>query len=277
MILVADSGSTKTDWFLCNSHVNKIFTTVGINPFFVGKEEIINILRNELPVLPDSVSKVFFYGAGCTPEKSLAVQSALKQHFQTDKINVASDLLGAARSLCGDEAGIACILGTGSNSCIYDGKKITRQIFPLGFILGDEGSGANLGKRLVTNILRNQLPAAIQQSFFDTFKINVDNILDNIYRKPFPNRYLAQFATFVEHHTDCQEILKLIENSFSAFIEQQILPYKSTKDVAINFVGSIAFTFKNILEPVLKNYDLKTGKIQKSPLQGLLEYHKVKH
>ena len=197
MILIADSGSTKTDWCIGSSFT---IQTKGINPFHQSEEVIQQILTNELlPQMPEEVliDAIYFYGAGCTPEKSPIIQRTLSHCFPQCTIEVNSDLLGAARALCGKSPGIACILGTGSNSCFYDGQQITSNVSPLGYILGDEGSGAVLGKRLVGDCLKKQLPEHICHSFLDTFGLTPAQIIEKVYRQPQANRFLASLTPFL--------------------------------------------------------------------------------
>jgi N-acetylglucosamine kinase-like BadF-type ATPase len=273
MILVADSGSTKTAWYLLDISDNQQFKTSGLNPYFLDKSAILNVLQKELPVSASSVSCVYFYGSGCTPEKQAFVKEILDQHFEVKNSEVYSDLLGASRSLCRDEEGIVCILGTGSNSCYYDGKNIVENVSPLGFILGDEGSGAVLGKILLADILKKQLPASIRDEFFRSYNITAAEIIDKVYRQSLPNRFLAQFTPFISKHIGLPEIKTLVENSFSEFIRRNVLQYSKTNYLPVHFTGSIAWHFRNHLEEVLKKFNLQLGKITKDPLLGLAEYH----
>jgi N-acetylglucosamine kinase-like BadF-type ATPase len=276
VILVADSGSTKTSWCLFNSSDKQYFSTSGINPYFLNKEDILNVLKNELFISERLVSQVYFYGSGCTPEKQAVVKAVLAQYFGIDRCEVYSDLLGAARSLCQSEEGIACILGTGSNSCYYDGENISENISPLGFILGDEGSGAVLGKILIADILKNQVSPAIRKDFYDSYAVSTAEIIDKVYREPFPNRYLAQFAPFAAKHIANPEIKELVERHFSAFIQRNVLQYEKTTRLPIHFTGSIAWHFKDNLENVLQKFNLQSGTITKEPLAGLVTYHQKK-
>ena len=204
MILIADSGSTKTDWCIVfNGTSVKRMGTKGINPFFQSEEEIQQELTHSLlPQLPEgAINSVFFYGAGCTPEKAPVLRRAIADSLPViGNIKAYSDMLAAARGLCGHEAGIACILGTGSNSCFYNGEEIVNNISPLGFILGDEGSGAVLGKLLVGDVLKNQLPPAIKEAFLKQFGLTAPEIIDRVYRQPFPNRFLASLSPFLAQH-----------------------------------------------------------------------------
>lgn len=274
MILIADSGSTKTEWKLIGNGLEiSSCITSGINPFFLEKEEILHILNTEFLISKDDVSSVFFYGAGCIPAKVSVVSEALSSFFETKSIEVNSDLLAAARSLCQNQEGIACILGTGSNSCYYDGKEIAHNVSPLGFILGDEGSGAVLGKKLIADILKNQLPETIRNDFFFTYPVTAGDILEHVYRKPFPNRYLAQYTKFIAKHMDCESIKFIVETSFNEFVARNLLQYQSVLQLPIHFTGSIAFYFQEIMKKVLEKSGLKLGKITQSPMEGLVEYH----
>jgi N-acetylglucosamine kinase-like BadF-type ATPase len=273
MILISDSGSTKTDWCLCDSSDKQHFVTSGINPFFVEKEEMIAILQKELPLPVADVSEIAFYGAGCTPEKQPLVKEALSQYFETDKVEVHSDLLGAARALCQDEEGIACILGTGSNSCYYNGENIVENISPLGFILGDEGSGAVLGKKLLADVFKNQLSRPLNIEFQYTYRISVAEVINKVYHQPFPNRFLAGFTPFIADNIHFAEMQSLVEDSFSEFITRNLLQYSKTRELPIHFTGSIAWHFRDNLENVLRKHQLQIGEIVKSPVDGLVEYH----
>ncbi len=276
MILIADSGSTKTTWSLCrNRNEVKTCTTSGINPFYLEKQEVFRILDEEY-LLPESgIESVFFYGAGCIPPRISVVSDALKEYFGIENIHVNTDLLGAARSLCGRHPGIVCILGTGSNSCFYDGEKIVRNVSPLGFILGDEGSGASLGRKLVSDILKNQFPKEIKDDFFSDYQQTPAEILENVYRKPFPNRYLAQFTPFLAKHIANPEISNLIESSFDEFIQRNILQYPECRTNKMSFTGSVAYYFRNNLTKVIEKRDLVLGEITQSPINGLSDFHVI--
>jgi N-acetylglucosamine kinase-like BadF-type ATPase len=258
---------------LFDSSDKKYFSTNGINPYFIEKEGILAVLQNELPVPKDAVSEIYFYGSGCTPEKQPLVKAVLNQHFGIEKIEVYSDLLGAARALCRDEEGIACILGTGSNSCYYDGEKIASTVSPLGFILGDEGSGAALGKKLLADILKNQISRPLINDFYAKYNVSAAEIIDSVYRQPFPNRFLARFTHFIAENIHFAEMKNLVENSFSEFVTRNVLQYEKANRLPIHFTGSIARHFKDNLENVLQKHHLKLGKIMKDPWVGLVEYY----
>jgi N-acetylglucosamine kinase-like BadF-type ATPase len=274
MILLADSGSTKTHWALIDRETGvQTCITGGINPFFLNRGEIVDLLEKEFTLPKNQVSTVYFYGAGCTPEKSSLVSEALQNYFRPEKIEVNSDLLAAARSLCQNEEGIACILGTGSNSCHYDGEKIVRNIPSLGYILGDEGSGAVLGEKLLGDILKKQLSPVLIEDFHIAYPLlSMAEIIDRVYRKPLPNQFLAQFAPFLLNHISEPEIRQLVEDSFTEFIRRNILSYRPGQ-LPVHFTGSIAYHFRQNLEKACSPFHLQLGRITDSPLPGLIQYH----
>lgn len=276
MIIIADSGSTKTDWCAIeNGTILCRIQTKGINPFFQKEEEILEELnRSLLPLLPEKeVNAVHFYGAGCTPEKAPVLVQAIRQAMNIQgKIEVHSDMLAAARSLCGRQPGIACILGTGSNSCYYDGEKIEKNISPLGFILGDEGSGAVLGKLLVGDLLKNQLTPELKEAFLKQFGLTPPEIIDRVYRQPFPNRFLAGLTPFLAQHLDEPALFDLVLGSFKAFLKRNVMQYDYT-EYPVHFIGSIAFYFQNVLYRAAQEMEIKLGSIEKSPMKGLIEFH----
>lgn len=275
MILLADSGSTKTDWCVVEEgRIVRRFHTKGINPFFQSEEEVVKELENSLiPQLEGiAVSYVWFYGAGCAfPEKNAIVSRALSR-FLSIPIEVGSDLLAAARALCGDAPGIACILGTGSNSCFYDGKEIVRNISPLGFILGDEGSGAVLGKLLVGDILKNQLSAALKDQFFAQFDLTPALLMDKVYRQPFPNRFLAGLSPFLAQHIAEPAVRDLVGNSFRSFFMRNVMQY-DYRCFNVHFVGSVAHYYQSLLEEIANDLNIRIGTIVQSPMSGLIAYH----
>ena len=276
MMLIADSGSTKTDWcvILDNTPIKRIGTK-GLNPFFQSEEEIQQELTHSLlPQLPEgTIDSVYFYGAGCTPEKAPTLRRAIADSLPVvGNIKAYSDMLAAARGLCGREAGITCILGTGSNSCFYDGKEIVNHISPLGFILGDEGSGAVLGKLLVGDILKNQLSPAIKEVFLKQFDLTVPEIIDRVYRPPFPNRFLASLSPFIAQHLEEPGIRQLVLGSFIAFLRRNVMQYDYTQYPA-HFIGSVAHCYKEILQEAAQETGIRIGKILQSPMEGLIQYH----
>lgn len=278
MILIADSGSTKTDWcIVLNDTLIKRIETKGINPFFQSEEEIRQALTASLlPQLPEGTfNSVHFYGAGCTLEKAPVLRRAIADSLPVvGNIKAHSDMLAAARGLCGYDAGIACILGTGSNSCFYDGREIVSNISPLGFILGDEGSGAVLGKLLVGDVLKNQLPPAIKEAFLKEFDLTAPEIIDRVYRQPFPNRFLASLSPFIARHLEEPALRALVFNSFTAFLRRNVMQY-DYEHYTVHFIGSVAHCYKEILQEAAQETGVRIGKILQSPMEGLIEYHCV--
>lgn len=290
MILIADSGSTKTDWAVIeDDKLIKTIKTAGLNPFQLSEEQIIQELKAHLlPQLPPETYpassqlgkgnlavkaakgvSLHFYGAGCTPEKQPIVERALRKVLNIDKCEIASDMLGAARAVCGDKPGICCILGTGSNSCLYDGDKIVKNVSPLGFILGDEGSGAVMGKILLGDILKNQMPQHIIDRFFEKYDLTQADIIDRVYRQPKPNTFLASFMPFVQENIEEPKIYTLVKESFRSFLNRNVKQYEGWKTLPIGFVGSIAKIYNNILEEVINEEGMHLGKIIKAPLEAL--------
>lgn len=273
--LIADSGSTKTNWLLIENDgkINK-YRTEGINPV-VGDSSIIShtISKSFAPKLNGtSIDKIFFYGAGCTQAKKDVVEKALAKVFPDAEIEVQSDVLAAARALCGYKEGIACIIGTGSNSCLYNGKDIVRNISPLGYILGDESSGAVLGKNLIGNILKKQLPEEICHAFFEETKLTEEEIIDRVYRKPMPNRFLASLMPFIKNHHDNSQIAEFLVSNFRLFLRRNVYPY-GRPDLEVHFIGGVAYNFREELKVAMNIEHLKMGNVELSPQNGLLAYH----
>lgn len=277
MILLADSGSTKTDWGLVeNGKLVKRLRTSGMNPFQMSEEAITEEIKTHLvPELPGIVlDEVHFYGAGCTKEKQPIVERALRANLTINgECEVASDILGAARGICGHKPGIACILGTGSNSCSYDGKNLVKNVSPLGFILGDEGSGAVLGKLLVGDVLKNQMPEAITKRFFEKYKLTSAEIIDRVYRQPKPNTFLASFVPFLEENIDEPKIYNLVKESFRSFLRRNVMQYDGWQTLPIGFNGSIAKIYKKPLLEALEEEGMHLGRIIQAPMEAMVEYH----
>ena len=274
MILIADSGSTKTEWRGIGNDNSQTCFTKGINPFHQTYEEIIKSLEDDFTLDRSSIDEIHFYGAGCANEDKInLVHNALKAFFNTDNITVDSDLTGAARSLCGNKKGIACIIGTGSNSCLYDGKNVTDNVSPLGYIIGDEGSGAVMGKKLLGDILKKQLPEHVIELFYQEYNTDRAEILDNIYKKPLANRYMAKFTRFLSKHIEIFEIDQFVTNAIDEFIKRNLLNYNNVLHLEINFTGSIAYHFQDQLKKALNNNNLTLGTITQAPMDGLEAYH----
>ena len=277
MILIADCGSTKIDWCLIENSkvVNQIFTC-GMNAIMLTEEEMAARIAAEL--MPElgkvDVDAVYFYGAGCISEDVCSnVANAIRASIPAPVIEVHTDLLAAARALCGHNPGIACIMGTGSNSCYYDGKEIVDNVSPLGYILGDEGSGAVLGKLLVGDVLKNQLPKELCDKFLKQFNLDRLTIIRRVYKEPQGNRFLASVTPFLIQNIEEPAIHRLVLNSFKSFVVRNIAQYPGYRDLKVNFIGSIAYYYKNVLAEAADAVDCTIGTIIKSPMEGLIRFH----
>ncbi|GAB3823015.1 hypothetical protein [Pontibacter rugosus] len=277
MILIANSGSTKTDWRMMNADgVHNQVHTAGINPQYLDAAQIYNIFEAELlPNLKETnPTAIYYYGAGCSsPDRNLRVEQALAKAFPQSLIHVDHDLLAAARALCGHQPGIACILGTGSNSCLYDGKNVVDNVPSLGFLMGDEGSGAYLGKMLIRAYLYRELPEELGESLKNRYSLTKDSILDSVYYSDMPSTYLATFAKFMHDKRKDPVIHAMIYQNFDEFFERHVCKYKDFDKVPVNFVGSVAFHFSETLQQVAKKYGAHIGTIITSPSEGLIAYH----
>ena len=265
-ILIADSGSTKTEWrYVTADGRSYLYRTDGVNPYYQTRDEIVRQIETQLlPYLSNFPDIVHFYGAGCSIDKAPIVQDALRTLFPAADIEVGSDLLGAARLTCGAEPGIVCILGTGSNSCHYNGASIQHNVSPLGYILGDEGSGAVLGKLLVGDVLKKQLSEELCTTFMKRFNVTPATLMEHVYKRPFPNRYLAQFAVFYAEHPEEQQLKDLLYTAFNAFVQRNLLQYEAVHKLPIHFVGSIAYHYADTLKEVLAQHNLKATTIRKT-------------
>lgn len=277
MILIADGGSTKTSWCLINSQgVKNYFTTEGYNPFFVSKEYIVSSMCNSLPADLDgkAIKAINFYGAGVhSAEKVAILEGAFSEVFPNSTIEVAHDLLAAARALLGNETGFAAILGTGTNTGIYDGKEISMNIDSGGYILGDEGSGCHLGKKLLLDYLRTRLPENLQSSFFKTYQLTEDQVVDRIYSMPLASRFAASFSRFVNENIDEEYMQNLVKSSFREFFENLVSSYPNYKSYSFNCIGSVGYTYRGLLSAAAKEYGMTPGVIISSPMEGLVKYH----
>ena len=275
MILVADSGSTKVDWVAIKEDGTSVgVKSAGINPLFITQEQIIDTLQTSVtPITDNNVKQVFFYGAGVLETAADGLRSAFKEVFNNAECYIASDLLAAARALCKGKSGIACIVGTGANSCFYDGEQIKDNVNAGGYILGDEASGAYFGRRLLSDFIKRLLPKEIESDFIAKYNLDYLKIVDKVYRQPAPNRYLATFAHFLEQHRDSAYMQNLLKSGFKEFIVRNIYNY-NYKEYAANFVGSIAYIFRRELEEVAAECGVKIGGVLRSPIEGLVEYHK---
>jgi glucosamine kinase len=276
LTLIADSGSTKAEWCLLQPSGDKTFVTHGISPYFLDSIGIVEMLRDELVPLIGNVTieKLYYYGTGCSnPENVKIVKKALKEVFSKADIEVQTDLMGAARAVCGTENGIVCILGTGSNSCFYNGKKIVNNSPGLGYVLGDEGSGAYLGKKVLQYYLYNTFDEDLRSRFDAKFVTNSAEILENVYRKPLPNRYLAGFAIFLAENRGHYMIENILEDGLNDFFFQHLLRYREVWKYPVNFVGGVAYGFKDVLSELCSSYEFELGAILQNPMQGLVKYH----
>jgi N-acetylglucosamine kinase-like BadF-type ATPase len=280
MILIADSGSTKTDWVLTNKDGSnqKQFHTIGYNPYFIDSEAIYySISENLLKDLDSNlVTEIYFYGAGCsTSEKKEIIKKALTKCFpEVSNMFIGHDLLASARALLGNETGFAAILGTGTNTCLYNGKEIIKNVDSLGYLLGDEGSGSYIGKKILRDFMRGNLQPDLHARFKERFQIeNNEQIYTTLFHTQFPNRYLAGFCKFADEYVTHPYIKNKVRDSFRDFFKNLVSKYPNYKDYPLNCVGSVGFVFKEILEEVAVGYDMKIGKIIKSPMNDLVNYH----
>lgn len=274
--LIADSGATKTEWTLLDGKKKKTLFTQGISPYFHNVAQIQGILEQEL--LPHikklTPEAIYYYGTGCkAPENVKLVKKAIKKVFPAAAVDVNHDLLAAARALCGNKKGVACILGTGSNSCYYDGRRVAKNSPGLGYILGDEGSGAYLGKKVVQYYLYNTFDADLMDRFKARFNTDNDAILDAVYKKPLANRYLAGFAIFLAENRGHFMIENIIEDGLNDFFFNHVYKYRESWSLPVHFVGSVAWGFKDVLKEMCNSYELELGTVLKNPMEGLIKYH----
>ena len=271
-ILIADGGSTKIDWTVVSGISQKTFRSPGINPVLWDIGKIEQMLQEGLPheILSD-VESVYFYGAGCLGRSAEKMQEALMRVVAHDaEIEVESDLLGAARALFGNERGIACILGTGSNSALYDGKEIISNIHPLGYILGDEGSGASIGKHFLNALYKGRLPESLRKDFEIETGLTYDDVIDHVYRQPMANKFLASLVIFVSKRR--KECAELLNEEFDNFIEKDILPYNHC-ELPIGIVGGVGYEFYEELKEIFLRHRLKLNKVVAKPMENLVDYH----
>lgn len=279
MKLIADCGSTKIDWCAVeNGKVVKQVFTCGMNAVMLTEEEMRDRIAAELMPnvadIKDKIEAVYFYGAGCiSPDVCANVANAIRANIQAAVVEVHTDLLAAARALCGHQAGIACIMGTGSNSCYYDGKDICDNVSPLGYILGDEGSGAVLGKIMLGDILKNQLPKDLCDKFLAQYELDRLTIIKRVYKEPQANRFLASVTPFLCENIEHPAVHALVLNAFKAFFVRNIQQYKDYDKLSVNFIGSIAYYYRAVLAEAAEACNCKIGTIIKSPMEGLIRFH----
>lgn len=278
MIIIADGGSTKTNWCLVNEEGKKVyFNTEGYNPYFVSKEYVINSLRENLPtdLEIDKITEVNYYGAGCsTEDKRNQIKESMQVVFTSAKVNIGHDLLAAARALLGHSEGFAAILGTGMNTCTYDGKNIIQNIDSGAYILGDEGSGCHIGKKLLVDYLRGYMPEAVRKLFWETFKLTPDDVNEQVYTKPLANRFCASFSKFVyDNNVHIEYSRNLVRSSFVDFFKNVVTHYPDYQKYTFNCIGSVGYNFRNVLEEVVAENGMTVGKIIRSPIDDLVKYH----
>lgn len=279
MILIADGGSTKADWIALDSNKNEVFRvrTLGLNPAVVSKEELHNRIINmfQLIRIKEDVEAIFFYGAGCgTPKAAAILEGVMQNIFVNAKVAIAEDMLAAVYAATGDEPALVAILGTGSNSCYFDGENMHMKVASLGYVLMDEASGNYFGKRLIRDYYYGLMPKYIVEKFEEEFVLDADTIKQNIYREPNPNMYLASFAKFMFDFKEEKYVRRLMKRGFEKFFKYRILPYEITKETPIYFIGSIAHYFREILDDVAEKHDLKIAGVIQRPIDSLIEYHK---
>lgn len=275
MILVADSGSTKTDWmgYSPNEQIN--FSTQGINPYFLNAHDIFKLFSKKKEIAPyaSQVKEVYFFGAGCSsPDKVEVISNGISSFFTNAYVSVEHDLMGSAYATCGDKPGLTCILGTGSNISYFDGKDLHHGIHGLGYVLGDEGSGTWFGRKLITSYLYNQMPAELSVAFGKEFQIDKETVITNVYQKAAPNTYLASISRFMVNHKDHPFIINLLQKGFQEFVDTNIKDYSNYKTLDCHFVGSIAFYYQDILREVCLKSGVNVGQILQKPIQGIYNY-----
>lgn len=277
MILVADSGSSKTDWVLASDKQKPVkFSTVGLNPYFLTEKEIVKIIQEQAPVMVNHfplIEEIYFFGAGCSnPDKREIVSNALSQLFPRAFISVDSDLLGSAYATCGQHKGLVCVLGTGSNISFFNGEDVDTGKHGLGYILGDEGSGTWFGKALITHYLYGTMPAGIAAKFSNTFDVTKDKVIENVYLKRGANSYLASFARFLSDIKDTEYGRTTLHDGLLAFIETNIKSYPDYQQYTCHFVGSIAYFFSEELKTLCAANEISVGKIIRQPIDELLNF-----
>ncbi|GAC1421817.1 MAG: ATPase [Flavisolibacter sp.] len=278
MTLIVDSGSTKAQWCFINNGKRQNLFTQGMSPYFLNEGKMALLMTNEVKIkVKKPIEKIFFYGTGCSnPKNSAIVNRALKTVFPGAQIKVETDLMGAARATCGNQKGIATILGTGSNSCYYNGKKIIRNSPGIGYILGDEASGAYLGKKVLQFFLYNSFDDDLMQRFKTRYALNANLILESVYKQPLANRYLASFALFLAENRGHYMIENIIEDGINDFFFQHLCKFPEVWKYPVHFVGSIAFGFKDVIQELCRSYEFELGIIIKEPMNGLITYHQKK-
>ena len=276
-ILIADSGSTKCEWCLLNNGRKKSIFTQGMSPYFLNSEQVQAVMRTEL--LPNiknqTITDIFFYGTGCLdPRNAKMMKAAISKVFAGASVQVEHDLAGVSKAVCGDTKGIACILGTGSNSCYFNGKKVVKNSPGIGYILGDEGSGAYLGRKVVQYYLYGTFDEELRYKFDEKYHVTAAGILENIYQKPLANRYLASYCLFLAENRGHYMIENIIEDGLNDFFFTHLCKFTESWKYPIHFVGSVGYGFRDVLKDLCSSYEFDLGKIIKNPMEGLIEYHR---
>lgn len=274
--IIADSGATKCEWCLVDGKKRKTLFTIGISPYFLSAEEVEQIARKEIQQAwkKYQIDELFFYGTGCkNPDNRKMITKALKKVFPQATVAVDHDLIGAAKALCGHSKGIACILGTGSNSCYFNGSKIVKNSPGLGYVLGDEGSGAYLGKKVIQHFLYETFDEDLRYRFDDKYKTSAVEILEHVYKQPLPNRYLASYALFLAENRGHFMIENIIEDGLNDFFFQHLCKYRESWKLPIHFAGGVAYAFQDVITSLCHSYEFELGRILKNPMEGLIEFH----
>lgn len=277
-IVIADSGATKTEWWCKTERGSRTISTEGLNPFYHSTESIADTINEHLlPELEEPVDKLVFYGAGCDGESKIRIVcKALDQCFPSSEVIIHHDLLAAARACFHDKPGIACILGTGSNSCLYDGKQIVEHIPSLAFILGDEGSAGYFGKKLVNAYFRDEIPDELQQDLEQEYNMSLAHIQEGLYDGSQKSRFIASYSKFLGDHADHPFVGDMLCSGFENFIERIVLNYTNATDYEVRFIGSVAHAHQELITEILNRHQLITGKFIKDPMERLIEYHNRK-
>lgn len=277
-ILIADSGATKTEWCLKRGNETKIIKTEGLNPYYHTLDSISEVVKADLlsEIEGEEVRDIYFYGAGCdSEEKSTIVEEALQQNFDKSSVHVFHDLLGAARACFFNSPGIACILGTGSNSCLYDGAKIVEHIPSLAFILGDEGSAGYFGKKLINKYFRFELPEELRKDLEKNYNMSLDYITKGLYDNPQKSRFIASYGSFLGEHSDHPYIKEMLYEGFENFITRIIMKYTNAKHYEVRFIGSVAYAYQEMIKEILEENGMKAGLFIRNPMARLVEFHTI--
>ncbi|WP_316746757.1 N-acetylglucosamine kinase [Pedobacter gandavensis] len=275
MILVADSGSSKTDWMGYTPEATISFSTQGINPYFLNAHDIFKLFskKKEIAAYAEQVKEIYFFGAGCSsPDKVEVISNGISSFFTQAYVSVEHDLIGSAYATCGDQEGLTCILGTGSNISYYDGQTVHPGRHGLGYVLGDEGSGTFFGRKMITGYLYGTMPAELRVAFAKAYPVDKETVVTNLYQKPSPNTYLASISRFMADHTDHPYIIQILRDGFQEFVDSNVKDYANYKTLDCHFVGSIAFYYQDILREICAKNQVHVGKIYQKPITGIFNY-----